>query len=243
LFYAFPPEGLDLYDEQGKPVTGNFTDQLFLYDAGTEEDTAPGTGPDQKPAQDPSAVNQGADEDENVTLVSQAESNDFDYPDTEDVIQVSVEHDGDTEFTVTVTNVSQPGSIDSERAGGSVPLSPGAWVVYENALTFRLYQNNEPASQGIELIAEDGFPADMIDNDNIDTPVDAGTEVDQEPGVGLNQKPRQEPTEEDKGPDEGGVVESVVAAGEDSGTDGDFSYLGASQVIRITITPQTQTGN
>jgi hypothetical protein len=123
LFYAFPPEGLDLYDDDGNPTTGDVTDQIFLYDAGTEEDTAPGTGPNQKPAQDMSATDVGPDENENVTLVSNAATNDFDYPDTDEVINVFIEHDGGTEFTVTVTNVSTAGTIDSERAGGSVPLS------------------------------------------------------------------------------------------------------------------------
>lgn len=178
LFYAFPPEGLDLYDENGNPTTGDVTDQIFLYDAGTEEDTAPGTGPNQKPAQDMTATNQGPDEGENVTLVSNAATNDFDYPDKTDVIQVTIEHDGGVEFTVTVTNVSQPGTINSQRAGGSVPLSPGAWAVYENALEqngpFAFYEVGAPASQGIEFIAEDGFPVDMIDNGNIDTPIDMG---------------------------------------------------------------------
>ena len=51
LFYAFPPEGLDLYDDQGNAVTGDVTDQLFLYDAGTEVNQEPGVGGDQKPKQ------------------------------------------------------------------------------------------------------------------------------------------------------------------------------------------------
>lgn len=174
LFYAFAPEGLDLYDDQGNAVTGNVTDQLGLYDAGTEQDTEPGTGPDQKPAQDASATDQGPDEDENVTLVSNAASNSFTYPNTSDVIDVTIQHDGGVEFTVTITNVSQPGTINSQRAGGSVPLSPGAWAVHEGALPFALFQVGQPASQGIEYLAEDGFVADMIDNGNIDTPIDNG---------------------------------------------------------------------
>jgi hypothetical protein len=406
LFYAFPPEGLDLYDDDGNPTTGDVTDQIFLYDAGTEEDTAPGTGPNQKPAQDMSATDVGPDENENVTLVSNAATNDFDYPDTDEVINVFIEHDGGTEFTVTVTNVSTAGTIDSERAGGSVPLSPGAWAVYENAIEvnspFAFYELGAPASQGIERIAEDGFPADEIDNGNIDTPIDrgladaiaevtgittplsppvlavhedgfqvftvgeaagegietvaedgfpadmlgdtdlpppperalvnilqgqdgvrsvqamanpggnvpalepapggpgesvtftieaapgdrlalatmyvqsndyffgfsdeglalfdqnsnpisgdisgnivlydAGTEVDEEPGVGLTQKPRQDPAAEDVGTDEGGVIQTVVGAGEDGGMNEGFSYPAAQQIIRVTITPQTVQG-
>ena len=398
LFYAFPREGLDLYDDQGNPTTGNVTDQLGLYDAGTEEDTAPGTGPDQKPAQDPMVTDQGPAEEENVSLVSQAASNDFTYPDKSEVIEVVIEHDGGVEFTVTVTNVSQPGTINSQRAGGSVPLSPGVWSVHEGALPFALFQTGEPASQGIEYIAEDGFVADMIDDGNIDTPIDngladvvaeitgvttplsppvvavhsdgfqaftvgeaagegietvaedgfpadmlggmdlpptpdralvdilegedevsfvgafpnpdgnaaalepgpmndgegveleisatpgdrlflasmyvqsndyfygfgeeglalfdsngipvsgnitgqvvlydAGTEVDEEPGVGLTQKLRQGATAEDVGTEEGGVITPVVTAGANGGTDDGFSYPQTAQIIQITITPE-----
>jgi hypothetical protein len=403
LFYGFEPEGLALYDAEGNATTGDVTDQVVLYDAGTEEDTAPGTGPDQKPAQDPTAIDQGTDEDETVQPVSEAATNDFDYPDASEVIQVTIEHDGGTQFTVTVENVSTPGTIDSDRAGGSVPLSPGAWAVHEGFTPFTLFTVGEDASNGIELIAEDGFPADVLDDEGtgdepIDTPADAGladavaglkglivplsppvyavhsdgfqpftigepagegietvaedgfpasslggmnlpptperalvdilmgeeavslvgaapapggnvpalepapggegetvtftleavpgdrfslatmfvqsndyfygfspegvalfdgsetptsgdltdqvvlydagTEVDEEPGVGPTQKPRQAPTATDVGEDENGVIEAVIEAGEESGTNDGFAYPPTAQTIRVTITPQ-----
>ncbi|MEO7473942.1 MAG: DUF3179 domain-containing (seleno)protein, partial [Gemmatimonadales bacterium] len=55
-FYAFGNGGLDLFDGT-TPISGDVTAQLALYDAGTEEDTAPGTGDFQKPLQDPAATN------------------------------------------------------------------------------------------------------------------------------------------------------------------------------------------
>ena len=61
-FYAFEGEGLPLFYE-GEPTSGDVTSHLALYDAGTEEDTAPGTGPDQKPAQKPQATNVGPPDD------------------------------------------------------------------------------------------------------------------------------------------------------------------------------------
>jgi len=48
-FYAFEGNGIDLFNGD-TPISGDVTSSLRLYDAGTEEDTAPGTGPDQKPA-------------------------------------------------------------------------------------------------------------------------------------------------------------------------------------------------
>jgi hypothetical protein len=85
-FYGF--DGLALFDGD-EPIEGNVTDHLGLYDAGTEEDTAPGTGPDQKPAQDPEASDVGPDEDEPIQLAEERHP-DFDIPDAEEVIEVTV---------------------------------------------------------------------------------------------------------------------------------------------------------
>ena len=67
-FYAFTGGGLDLFDDRDTPVSGDVTARLAVYDAGTEEDTAPGTGPTappgpvQKPVQAPDATDVGTDE-------------------------------------------------------------------------------------------------------------------------------------------------------------------------------------
>lgn len=86
LFFADDGEGIALF-ERGRPVAGDVTDQLLLWDAGTEEDTAPGTGPYQVLAQP--GPDSGPDEDEDVTLA--AETGDgFDLPAVADVIRVTV---------------------------------------------------------------------------------------------------------------------------------------------------------
>jgi len=86
-FYAFANGGIDLF-EGATPISGNVTDRLALYDAGTEEDTAPGTGPDQKPAQDPAATDVGPpDDDATVRLAS---TSGFTIPRTDLVIQVTI---------------------------------------------------------------------------------------------------------------------------------------------------------
>ena len=51
LFYAFPGEGLALFTPGGGAVTGDVTDQVMLWDAGTEANWWPGLGPDQAPRQ------------------------------------------------------------------------------------------------------------------------------------------------------------------------------------------------
>lgn len=185
LFYAFPPEGLALYDASGNAVTGDVTDQLFLYDAGTEVNGEPGFGPNQKLAQDPMAIDVGDDENGVVMLIEDGGTDveGFSYPAKEDVIRVTLEHDAATStFTVTVANVSTPGLIPgTDRAMGAVPLSPFAWAAHVDGYT--LYDVGESASNGIELIAEDGFVAGMLGG--MDLPPERGLADDLADVTGL----------------------------------------------------------
>ncbi|WP_420456218.1 spondin domain-containing protein [Rubrivirga sp.] len=92
-FYAFSDGGLELFDD-GEPISGDVTSRLSVYDAGTEEDTAPGTGPTappgpvQKPVQDPMATNVGTDESVPVATASSRHS--FAIPANDRVIRVTV---------------------------------------------------------------------------------------------------------------------------------------------------------
>lgn len=62
-FYAFNNGGLELFNGN-TPISGDVTSNVRVYDAGTEADTAPGTGPDQKPVQ--ATDDQGPEEDEEI---------------------------------------------------------------------------------------------------------------------------------------------------------------------------------
>lgn len=50
-FYAPGPNGIALFDTKGVAVSGDITDQLYLWDAGTEKDEEIGIGPNQGPRQ------------------------------------------------------------------------------------------------------------------------------------------------------------------------------------------------
>ncbi len=156
LFYTFEGSGLALFDDMGNPVTGDVTSSVFLYDAGTEVNEEPGVGANQAPRQS------GADtgDEENGTLGRIADgtagAGGYTYPNVADVIQVSLAHDGGTEFTVTITNVSAENSLTTSEGDVTVPLSPGIWVVHSNAVSF--FESGTPAPAGIEAIAEDGNP-------------------------------------------------------------------------------------
>jgi hypothetical protein len=59
-FYAPSTNGIALFDAKGMPVSGDITDQLYLWDAGTEKDEELGVGPNQGPRQ--KGPNTGDDE-------------------------------------------------------------------------------------------------------------------------------------------------------------------------------------
>lgn len=50
-FYAPGANGIALFDAKGVAVSGDITDQLYLWDAGTEKDEEIGIGPNQGPRQ------------------------------------------------------------------------------------------------------------------------------------------------------------------------------------------------
>ncbi len=93
-FYSFVEDGVELFNG-ATPVSGNLTSSVRVYDAGTEEDTAPGTGPTmepgpvQKPVQDPMATDVGTDEDEDIQSAAQRHPG-FTIPATESVITVTI---------------------------------------------------------------------------------------------------------------------------------------------------------
>lgn len=82
LFYA-PSKAINLF-EKGEPISGEITDKLMLWDAGTEVNEEPGTGANQAPRQ--KMANMGMIEKGVVKLVADG----FTYPDTKSVLKVTV---------------------------------------------------------------------------------------------------------------------------------------------------------
>jgi hypothetical protein len=69
-FYAPDAAGIALFDGKGKPLGGDVTDKLVLWNAGTEVDEEIGIGPNQGPRQ--KGMNAGADEHGVVRRVNDA---------------------------------------------------------------------------------------------------------------------------------------------------------------------------
>ncbi len=143
-FFAFAPEGLELFDD-GAPITGDITDAAAVWDAGTEIDQEPGTGADQAPRQagpDTGAV----DPDATVRMVSDI--------DTAEYITVMLSNDGN-EFTLSIEN-------NSEAAMTPTPFAPGVAVVH-GAGTPLFAEGTADPGYGLEALAEDGDPTDIVE--------------------------------------------------------------------------------
>ena len=157
LFYGFAEEGLALYDGDGNPLTGDVTAEVELWDAGTEVNEEPGVGPNQAPRQ--SDPNTGLDENGTVELIQNINDG-FSYPANNSVIKVTLAHDGGTEFTATIENISAGASL-------ATPFAPGVWVVHDGNV--QLFTAGQVSPEGLEGLAEDGTNQTLADNLAADT--------------------------------------------------------------------------
>lgn len=83
-FYAPSMGAIDLFDAAGKPISGDRTSSVRLFDAGTELDQQPGAGAHQAPRQ--KMADQGPEQN---GVVAQA-ADGFDYPEVANVIRVEI---------------------------------------------------------------------------------------------------------------------------------------------------------
>lgn len=172
LFFAPGEDGIALYDTNGDPIGAggpvDVTNQVLIWDSGTEVNEETG-GPNQKPQQDPTAEDEGEDENGVVTQITN-NSDDFgnQIPDADEVIKVTVENIGDAMFKVRIENVSTATTIATPGQGAgttaAVPISPGVYAIHTSSAPF--FVEGEAATnagligsaEGVENIAEDGFP-------------------------------------------------------------------------------------
>ncbi len=82
-FFATDEKGIALFSN-GRPVSGDVTSQVFLWDAGTEVNEEPGLGPNQAPRQ--AAPNTGPAERKPVSRMNDA----YRWPKVSDVIRVTI---------------------------------------------------------------------------------------------------------------------------------------------------------
>lgn len=207
LFFAPSPHGIDLFDEDGNPVTGDITDQIYLWDAGTEVNEEPGVGANQAPRQ--GDMSAGEDENGVVQLVDDG----FSYPDVSELIRVTVEY-GMEIFTVRIENVSGDSALVS-------PIAPGFYVVYADG--HPLFDDGQAdRGEGLEALAEDGNPAGLYDRFDtvLETPFAPGVAV-----VHTDADPLFTASEADRGVG----LEALAEDGDPSGL-AELDYMGVSSV-------------
>lgn len=141
LFFAPDSNGIALFDASDVPIDGaDVTAQVDVWDAGTEMN-------DGLAASQPPNVGAGTDENGTVEIASGFS--------TADYITVEIdseETNRETIFTVTITNVG--------TGANATPVSPGVWVVHNNADTPEgplFTEGVADRGEGLEEIAEDGM--------------------------------------------------------------------------------------
>jgi hypothetical protein len=145
LFYAPSENGIALFAEENTPVSGDVSDQVLLWDAGTEINQEPGVGMDQAPRQ--SGPNSGLDEGGVVQLAA----DDFSYPVVMEHLRVTIDNLSDTEFMVRIENVSDDPTM---------LIAPGVWVLHQNSNPL-FDASMQDRGDGLEALAEDGNPTNL----------------------------------------------------------------------------------
>lgn len=156
LFFAPDGDGIALY-ENGAPITADVTDQVLLWDAGTEVDQEPGLGADQAPRQ---AGPDTGDSDPN-DMVRQADNSFGNIPAVADLIEVTITALGDGQFRLVIENVGT-GTAIATSDGGTAPnvIAPGVWTVGSGSDA--LFTEGSPdRGEGLEGLAEDGAVSDL----------------------------------------------------------------------------------
>lgn len=158
LFYAPDGDGIEVYDDAGMPLTGDITDQVYLWDAGTEMNQEPGLGADQAPRQ--GGADAGAPDPNN--LVRMAENTFGNLPAVDDAIEVTLTHLGDTRFRIRIENVSIANTLMTSDGGmAPVLLAPGVWTVGGGSDAL-FTEGQADQDQGLEALAEDGSVSTLL---------------------------------------------------------------------------------
>jgi len=146
LFFAPANPGIKVYDDNGNPIEGDVSTQIRLWDNGTRINQAPGA----------SVMHPGVGEAvaKNIMEVNGTDAQGNTYATASNLMQVALHYEGNSTFTLTITNTS----------GGTsnpTPFSPGVWAIsYIAGGTLLhptpLYEAGKPSVNGLTNIAEMG---------------------------------------------------------------------------------------
>lgn len=149
LFFAPANPGIALYGADEKPIEGDVSAMVKLWDNGTRINQAPGAAVDH-----PGAADSGP-----VKEVSGADAQGNAYLPAPSLVRATLAYEGDSYFKLTITNVS--GGTANET-----PLSPGVWAVSYIAggsllNAEPLYKAGQPTANGLTALAETGNNSEL----------------------------------------------------------------------------------
>jgi hypothetical protein len=146
LFFAPANPGIQLYNDDGTPITGDVSAQIKLWDNGTRVNQAPGMN----------VTHPGTAEavPKNIKEVNGTDDYGNSYLSASQLIKVSLVYNGSSMFTVTIMN-------NSGGTANETPFSPGVWAISYVAggsllLPEPIYSANKLTANGLTNIAEMG---------------------------------------------------------------------------------------
>ena len=228
LFYAPDKMGIPMFDGM-KPLEGDITKYILLWDAGTEVNEKPGEGANQAPR---SGADTGMDEGGNVRLVDDM----YEYPEVSEVIKVESNYMGNNKFEITIINVSNSSTLPVSSGSVAVPLSPGVYVIHTEPEP--LFTPGEPDyGNGLEAIAEDGDPSGLGEYLNNNT----GYVSPLSPGIFVEHAKNKHILFKAGYPDFGMGLEDLAEDGDVSVLEDNLSYRHGVKVFGIFDTPENAT--
>ncbi|ANH83862.1 hypothetical protein A8C56_11000 [Niabella ginsenosidivorans] len=146
LFFAPENPGIQLYNDDGSPVTGDVSAQIKLWDNGTRVNQVPGAS-----VMHPDTAETTP---KNIKEVNGTDDFGHNYLPASQLMHVSLSYGGNSGFTVTIKNIS--GGTTNET-----PFSPGVWAISYIAggnllLPEPVYSAGKPTANGLTNIAEMG---------------------------------------------------------------------------------------
>ncbi len=144
LFYGFEDKGIALYDENGVALTGDITSEVRLWDAGIAINEITDKGNRKTSRQ--RALHSEIREDDVIQLVDSLKD-DLVYPRPDSTIRLSLEHDGNNQFILTIENISSDEFLNST-------LSPGVFAIHQQ--NKQLFKAGEKAPSGFDAMADNG---------------------------------------------------------------------------------------
>ena len=144
LFFAPANPGIQVYNGDGTPIEGDVSGQIRLWDNGTRINQAPGA----------SVSHPGTPDSQPIKEVSGVDAQGNTYPAASKLVGAMLKYNGNSTFSLTLTNTS--GSTSNPT-----PLSPGVWSVSyivggSLLMPNPLYAAGQPTANGLTNIAEMG---------------------------------------------------------------------------------------